>query len=142
MEPGLSQLQLRAGGVLIVEDLIGSLIGGLCPVHIDLVRPLEGGGDQGDFAAGNAQHTADAGGAAALAVGDHDGPAHAQGGNVVDVTGQNGHIPAYGPDDQLLGLAVKDHAVGSDDLQMEGCHAFSPPRNLATTSSMEPANRK
>ena len=51
-------------------------------------------------------------------------------------------ITGGGTDDQFFRLSVKDQSVGGDDLQLEGGHAFSPPRNLATTSSMEPENRK
>ena len=51
-------------------------------------------------------------------------------------------IAAGGTADDLRGAAVKKQAVGGDNFQRKACHAFSPPRNLATTSSMEPANRK
>ena len=45
-------------------------------------------------------------------------------------------------DTELLGFAVINQAVGGDDLQSEVGHLPSPPLNLATTSSMEPAYRK
>ena len=121
----------------------------LCPVlrclrtvHVNLVCPLKGGGNQGHSAVYNAEHTADTGGFPALSVGNDRGSAHTQGGHKIDVTGHDGQIAGGGADNEPLGAAVVDQAVRGDDFQGEGAHAFSPPRYFSTTSSMEPANRK
>ena len=73
---------------------------------------------------------------------DHNSPAHTQRSHIVDMTGQDGNVTGNGADNELFCFAVVNQAVRRNDLQFEGGHALSPPRNLATTSSMEPAYRK
>ena len=84
----------------------------------------------------------DPGEGAALAVSDDNGKAHAKSCHVVHVPGQNCGVAAGGPYHEGLCRPVKNNTIRGDDFQREGRHFCSPPRNFATTSSMEPAKRK
>ena len=110
-ELGFCQTDVGGGSVLLVQALLSLALCSFHTGHVDLVGPLEGGGNQSDFTLGNAQHTADAGSIPALAVMDNNGTAHAQGGNVVHMAGQDSHITAGGADDQFLCVTVKDQSV-------------------------------
>ena len=142
VQPGFRQTKVCVRGVLVVKHPIGPLEGLFCPLGINFVSPLEGGGNQGYLPVHHTEHTADTGGDAPVSVGLHHGSSHAQRRHIVDVPGQDGYVAVGGADNQLLRFAVKQQAVRGDDFQMEGGHACSPPRYLATTSSMEPAKRK
>ena len=62
------QLKFGAGCVLTAEDLLCLLVGGFHTGGVDLISPFKGGGYQSDLAVHNAEHSANAGGIAFLAV--------------------------------------------------------------------------
>ena len=80
-----------------------------------------------------------AGSAALPFLRDNLGRSHTKRRDIVDVPGQDADLAVDGGNRQTHRLAVKALPVRGHDLQMI-CHAFSP-FALATTSSMEPANR-
>ena len=142
MEPGFCQLNIGVGSSAVIEYLISPCIGSLCAGNIDIIRPFKGGRNQRYFAIHYAQHTANTGSCTTLTAEFHNGAAHAQGGNKVNVPCQNGHIAGGGTDNQLFGLTVENQSVRSNDFQGEAAHLLITPLNFSTTSSMEPANRK
>lgn len=115
VEPCFRQADIRIRGALVVQDAFGSLLRGLCPVYIDLFRPLKGGGHQSHSAVHNAEHAADTGGLPALTVGNDRGSAHAQGGDKIDVTGHDGQVAGGRADNEPLRVSVIDQAVRGND---------------------------
>ena len=65
---GFGQLNIGIRRVLIMKDAVRTLIGGFSAGYIDLISPLEGGGNQGNTAVYNAQHAAHTGCGTALAI--------------------------------------------------------------------------
>ena len=133
----LGKTDVRIRRILILQNGFCPFFRCDCPGNINVFRPLEGSGHQGNILVHHAEHPADTGGIAHLSVHTDHRSAHTQGRNAVCVTCQNAQVTVCGTNDQFLRLALEFQPVGCDDLKRKGGHLLSP-FHFSTTSSMVP----
>ena len=142
MQSCFCQCDIGSRCVVVAQYLFRTLLRKLGTGGIDGLSPLKSGWNQRHIAVLHREHTADAGSDFSLTFCINNcRHAHTESSNTVDVLCQYSHVTFGGTNDELFCLAVKQQAVGGHDLQRESTHSDHP-LNFATTSSMEPANRK
>ena len=110
METGFCQTNIGGRGIFVTKHLCGPQTGSFRTGGIDLLGPLEGGGNQRDLTVHYAEHATDTGGIAPQFSGNDHSAAHTQGRNEVGMPCQDTYIAPDGADDELFRFTVIDQS--------------------------------
>ena len=115
-ESGFCQTDVRIGGGLVAQNFFGLLVGDFRTGRVNILCPLEGGGDQLNMTIHHGDHAADASTVTLLTVLNDGGSSHATGCHQIGVSGTDADVACGSTDHQFLHLSVKFQSVRGDNL--------------------------